>query len=64
MLRRRTYVLRIWLEPDADRPRPTLRGTLQPAGGGEPQPFGSLEQLAALLRTELIGRPEPEEDRQ
>lgn len=63
MLKRRIYVLRIWLEPDADSPRPALRGTLQPAGGGAAQPFASLAQLVALLRTELFGRPEPEEDR-
>jgi hypothetical protein len=61
---RRAYVLRVWIEPDAPAEDQTaLRGTLQPAEGGTPRPFSSLEQLAALIRNDLAGavRPTKEE---
>lgn len=61
---RRTYVLRVWIEPGAAAEgRPALRATLQPAEGGEPRPFSSLEQLAAFVRAELLGPTEAKEDR-
>lgn len=60
---RRTYVLRVWIEPEAGADgRPALRATLQPAAGGEPRPFSSLEQLVAFVRVELLGQIETEED--
>ncbi|HMQ32648.1 MAG TPA: hypothetical protein PKD53_18095 [Chloroflexaceae bacterium] len=60
---RRTYVLRVWIEPEAGAEgRPALRATLQPAEGGEPRPFGSLEQLADFIRSDLLGQTGPKEE--
>ncbi len=62
---RRTYVLRVWIEQGAGAEgRPALRATLQPAEGGEPRPFRSLEQLAAFIRADLLGQTEAQKEDQ
>jgi hypothetical protein len=60
---RRVYVLRIWVEPDASADdQAAIRGTLQPAEGGPPQPFSSLEQLAVLIRTGFVDPAAPKNE--
>jgi hypothetical protein len=60
MRMRRVYVLRIWVEPDAPADdQAAMRGTLQPAEGGPPRPFSSLEQLAVLIRTGFVDPAAP-----
>jgi hypothetical protein len=60
MRARRAYVLRVWIEPDAPAEDQTaFRGTLQPAEGGTPRPFSSLEQLVTLIRNDLAGAADP-----
>lgn len=57
---RRAYVLRVWIAPDAPaEDQAAIRGTLQPAEGGPPRPFSSLEQLAVLIRTGFVDPAEP-----
>lgn len=63
MQNRRTYVLRVWIEPDVEAEgRPALRATLQPAAGGAARPFRSLAQLAEAIRADLLGQADTKEE--
>ncbi|GAB4424833.1 MAG: hypothetical protein OHK0015_04090 [Chloroflexi bacterium OHK40] len=63
MRNRRTYVLRVWIEPeDGCAEQPAIRATIQPAEGGEARSFSSLEQLVAWIRFDLLGPTDPKEE--
>lgn len=52
MRTRRAYILRVWVEPDANG-QPVLRGTLQSVEGGTPRAFSSLVQLMAFINANI-----------
>lgn len=63
MRTRHAYILRVWVEPDANG-QPVLRGTLQSVEGGTPRAFSSLAQLVTFIDADIQGKTDSAKEEQ